>query len=155
MEKQSQEIIKNYQYCVHQQRVYKERADWIYKFNDKLKEDHKSTQKKEETIQIRSTVAKGIKRLFLLQLCTIFFDKDNQKLLWGLHKIKFLNDAQYNIQVSDEDQLATGLGYLGLLLQQKAKIKGVVLKHEFIQYNQNQWNGIEIAQKNGRFFRKN
>jgi hypothetical protein len=30
-----------------------------------------------ETAQIRSTVAKGIKRLFLLQLCTIFFDKDN------------------------------------------------------------------------------
>ncbi|CAD8192462.1 unnamed protein product [Paramecium octaurelia] len=131
MEKESQEIIKNQQYCTEQQRVYKERADWIDKFNDKLKEDFKSCQKKEETIQIRSTVAKGIKRLFLLQLCTIFFDKENQRLLWGLHKIKFLNDGQQNITSQEEDQLATSLGYLGLLLQQIAKIKGVTLKYEF------------------------
>ncbi|CAD8117862.1 unnamed protein product [Paramecium sonneborni] len=131
MDKQSQEIVKNQQYCIDQQRVYKERADWIDKFNDKLKEDFKSCQKKEETIMIRSTVAKGIKRLFLLQLCTIFFDKENQRLLWGLHKINLLNDGQQIISSQEEDQLATALGYLGLLLQQIAKIKGIILKHDF------------------------
>ncbi|CAD8200271.1 unnamed protein product [Paramecium octaurelia] len=46
LEKESLEIVKNQQYCIDQQRVYKERANLIDKLNDQLKEDQ-SCQKKE------------------------------------------------------------------------------------------------------------
>ncbi|KAM3137382.1 hypothetical protein pb186bvf_010562 [Paramecium bursaria] len=127
MKIKAEEIKIQQKYCYEKEQSLKGRIDYLNLFNQKFQDEYDACQKKHQTINIRETVVRGIKRLFLLQLCTVFFEKENQRLFYGLHKLKNLQQ----LSLQDEDQLACALGYLGLLINYIARIKGVYLKYQF------------------------